>query len=200
MWRNLGDTMWNPDTGVSYLPGWVSVAREMLSVAPAGAGVLAAVAGLALRGRWLRYLEIGLWLLTLGSFVSMARVLAPFTGLGLLYGPVVVAVVCGVGVVLVLAFKPSPFWRAAGALAAGARVAGGCQRAEVRVRAWLWDRRWNRRAVLAGGGEGERMGAGSLICRGMQICSAITAEINLPSRLEGKPSPRRERLRDCVRE
>lgn len=84
MWRNLGDTMWNPDTGVSYLPGWVSVAREMLSVAPAGAGVLAAVAGLALRGRWLRYLEIGLWLLTLGSFVYMARVLAPFTGLGLL--------------------------------------------------------------------------------------------------------------------
>ena len=49
MWRNLGETMWNSATGASFVPEWFTGPRELLSVAPAGAGVLAAVAGLALK-------------------------------------------------------------------------------------------------------------------------------------------------------
>ena len=107
MWRTLGDTMGNLETGVSYLPGWATTGRELLCVAPAGAGVLVAVAGLALRGRarWLRYLQIGLWLLALASFIYIAETFAPFTGLDPLYGPIVVNGVAGVVAVAYLALS-----------------------------------------------------------------------------------------------
>src|SRR5690242_2484978 len=49
-------------TGVSFWPNSITLWSERLALAPAGAGVLVAIAGLALRGRvrWLRYLQIGL--------------------------------------------------------------------------------------------------------------------------------------------
>ena len=104
MWRNLGETMWNPATGASFVPGWFTGPRQLLSVAPAGAGALAAVAGLALKGRarWLCYLQIGLWLLTLASSVYLTETFAPFTGLGLLYGPIIVGGIAGVVAVALL--------------------------------------------------------------------------------------------------
>ncbi len=106
MWRVLPFTLWNPATGASFpLPGWFTTSRELLSVAPAGAGVLVAVAGLALRGRarWLRYLQIGLWLLALASFVFITEALAPFTGLEPLYGLIIVGGAAGVVAVGLLA-------------------------------------------------------------------------------------------------
>lgn len=104
MWRTLADTMWNPATGASYLPDWVTMPRELLSAAPAGAGVLVAVAGLALRGRarWLRYLQIGLWLLALADSGFIADTFAPFTGLEPLYGPIIVGGISGVIAVALL--------------------------------------------------------------------------------------------------
>jgi hypothetical protein len=75
-----------------------------LSVAPAGAGALVAVVGLALRrrARWLRYLQIGLWLLALASSVYIVSTSAPFTGLGLLSGPLVVGDIAGVVTIVLL--------------------------------------------------------------------------------------------------
>jgi hypothetical protein len=60
--------------------------------------VLAAVGGLALKGRarWLCYLQISLWLLALASFVYLTETFAPFTGLGLLYWPIIVGGTAGV--------------------------------------------------------------------------------------------------------
>ena len=105
MWQILGDTVWNPETGATFpLPGWFTTRWELLSVAPAGAGVLVAVAGLALRGRarWLLYLQIGLWLLTLASSVAITEALAPLTGVGPLYGLIIVGGVAGVVAVALL--------------------------------------------------------------------------------------------------
>jgi hypothetical protein len=128
MWRILGNTMWNPATGASFLPGWFTTQRELLSVAPAGAGVLVAVTGLALRrrARWLRYLQIGLWLLALASFVYITETIAPFTGLGPLYGPIIVGGVAGVVAVALLTLslrRPAgrqPRWHLAFVLLAAA--------------------------------------------------------------------------------
>jgi hypothetical protein len=108
MWRALGDTLSDPATGASFpLPGWFTTRGELLSVAPASAGVLVAVAELALRGRarWLRYLQIGLWLLALASFVCIARALAPFTGLEPLYPLIIVGGAGGVVAVALLAWS-----------------------------------------------------------------------------------------------
>jgi hypothetical protein len=83
MWRILGDTLWNPETGATFpLPDWFTTRWELLSVAPAGAGVLVAVAGLALRGRarWLRSLQIGRWLLALASSVAITGGACPAHG------------------------------------------------------------------------------------------------------------------------
>lgn len=103
MWRTLADTMRNPATGASFLPDWVTMPRELLSAAPAGAGVIVAVTGLALgRARWLRYLQIGLWLLALASSVYITGTLAPFTGLGPLYGPIIVDGISGVAAIALL--------------------------------------------------------------------------------------------------
>lgn len=128
MWRNLGETMWNSATGASFVPEWFTVPRELLSVAPAGAGVLAAVAGLALKGRarWLRCLQIGLWLLALASSVYITETFAPFTGLGLLYGPITVGGIAGVVAVALLTLslrRPAgrqPRWHLAFVLLAAA--------------------------------------------------------------------------------
>jgi hypothetical protein len=128
MWRTLGDTMGNLETGVSRLPGWATTGRELLSAAPAGAGVLVAVAGLALRGRArrLRYLQIGLWLLALASFIYIAETFAPFTGLDPLYVPIVVGGAAGVVSVAYLALslrRPTsrrPHWTLAFVLLAAA--------------------------------------------------------------------------------
>ena len=74
MWRIVGYTAPNLGTGVSSEPNSITNWSVLLSVAPAGAGALVAVAALTLRGRarWLRYLQIGLWLLTLASSVYIA--------------------------------------------------------------------------------------------------------------------------------
>jgi hypothetical protein len=89
MWRNLGYTAANLGTGVSFLPNSITPRSELLTVAPAGAGALVAVVALTLRGRarWLRYLQLGLWLLALASSVYIVDICAPFTGLGPLSGP-----------------------------------------------------------------------------------------------------------------
>ena len=108
MWRILGDTMGNPATGASFpLPGWFTTRWQLLSVAPAGAGVLVAVAGLVLRGRarWLRYLQIGLWLLALASSVGIAEACAPITGLEPLYQPIIVGSAAGVAAVALLTWS-----------------------------------------------------------------------------------------------
>jgi hypothetical protein len=67
MWRIVGYTAANLGTGVSFEPSSITNWSVLLSVAPAGAGTLVAVVALMLRGRarWLRYLQIGLWLLAL---------------------------------------------------------------------------------------------------------------------------------------
>ena len=76
-----------------------------LSVAPAGAGALVAVVALALRGRarWLRYLQIGLWLLALASFVYItANPCGPLVGLGPVFAPLFVGDISGVVSVVLL--------------------------------------------------------------------------------------------------
>jgi hypothetical protein len=98
MWRDFGDIMGNLATGASFLPHWYTWPRELISAAPAAAGVLTAVAGLGLRGRarWLRYLQIGLWLLALASSLGITAAFAPFSGLAPLYGPIIVGGSCAV--------------------------------------------------------------------------------------------------------
>lgn len=83
MWRIVLYTAINPDTGASFLPNSITSWSMLLSVSPAGARALAAVVALTLRGRadWLRYPQIGLWLLALASAVYIADADAPFTGL-----------------------------------------------------------------------------------------------------------------------
>jgi hypothetical protein len=103
MWRILAYTTMDPESGVSFFPNSITTWSELLSVAPAGAAAFVAVVALTLRrrARWLRYLQIGLWLLALASSVYIADTCAPFTGLGPLYGPLVVGDVPG-GVTIVL--------------------------------------------------------------------------------------------------
>jgi hypothetical protein len=98
MWRDVGYTAVNLATGVSFEPDSITMWDVWLSVAPAGAAALVAVAGLALRGRarWLRYLQIGLWLLALASSVYIVNACAPFTSLGPLLGPLAVGDISGV--------------------------------------------------------------------------------------------------------
>jgi hypothetical protein len=128
MWRILANTMWNPMTGASFLPGWYTAWLALLSVAPAGGAVLAAVAGLALRGRarWLRGLQIGLWLLTLVISAYITETFAQITGLEALYGPIIVGGVAGVVAVALLTLslrRPGdrqPRWHLAFALLAAA--------------------------------------------------------------------------------
>ena len=104
MWRIVGYTAANLETGVSFLPNSITNGNVLLSVAPAGAGALVAVAALALRGRarWLRYLQIGLWLLALASSIYIGNICAPFTSLGPLSGPLAVGGVAGVVTVVLL--------------------------------------------------------------------------------------------------
>ena len=92
MWRDVGFTAVNLATGVSFVPGSITTRDELLSVAPAGAGALVAVVALALRGRarWLRHLQIGLWLLALASSVCIVNACAPFTSLGPLLVPLAI--------------------------------------------------------------------------------------------------------------
>ncbi len=82
MWRILAYTAMNPATGASFWPSSVTTWDELLSVGPAGAGAVLAVVALALRGRarWLRYLQIGLWLLALASSVYITDACAPLPG------------------------------------------------------------------------------------------------------------------------
>jgi hypothetical protein len=103
-YRIVGYTTMNPGTGSSWWPDSITLWSERLALAPAGASVLAAVAGLALRRRprWLRYLQIGLWLLALASSVYITRMVAPFTGLEPLYGPIIVGGAAGVVAVALL--------------------------------------------------------------------------------------------------
>ena len=103
----------------------------LLSLAPAGAGALAAVLALALRGRarWLRYLQIGLWLLTLASSAYIADTCAPLIGLAPLYGPLAVADISAVAAIALLTLslrRPvsrQPRWRLAFVLLAAAMPA-----------------------------------------------------------------------------
>jgi hypothetical protein len=103
-YRVVGYTTMNPGTGASFWPNSITLWSERLALAPAGAAVLTAVAGLALRrrARWLRYLQIGLWLLALASSVYITETCAPFTGLAPLYGPIIVGGAAGVVAVALL--------------------------------------------------------------------------------------------------
>jgi hypothetical protein len=107
MWRIVGYTAMNPNTGVSFLPGSMTGWSEQLSFAPAQAWVLVAVVALVLRGRarWLRYPQIGLCLLALASSVYIAGACAAFTGLGVLYGPLAVGDVSGAIAIVLLALS-----------------------------------------------------------------------------------------------
>jgi hypothetical protein len=104
MWRILGYTAANLSTGVSFEPNSITNRSVLLSVAPAAAGTLVAVVALTLRGRarWLRYLQIGLWLLALASSVYIAGTCAPLIGLGPLYGPLAVGDIAGVVTIVLL--------------------------------------------------------------------------------------------------
>jgi hypothetical protein len=128
MWRIVGYTAANLDTGVSFEPNSITNWSVLLSVAPAGAGALVAVVALTLRGRarWLRYLQIGLWLLALASSVYIADTCAPLIGLGPLYGPLVVGDISGVVTIVLLTLslrRPAsrqPRWHLAFVLLAAA--------------------------------------------------------------------------------
>jgi hypothetical protein len=103
-YRIVGYTTMNPGTGAFWWPNSITLWSERFALAPAAAGVLVALAGLALRGRarWLRYLQIGLWLLALASSVYITETCAPFTGLEVLYGPIIGCGVAGVVAVALL--------------------------------------------------------------------------------------------------
>jgi hypothetical protein len=92
MWRDVGYTLAVYASSANPVPA----RGYLLSFAPAGAGVLVAIAALTLRGRarWLHYPQIGLWLLTLASSIYIAHVAAPITGP--LYGPLLVGDIPGV--------------------------------------------------------------------------------------------------------
>jgi hypothetical protein len=128
MWRTLAYTTMDPETGASFFPNSITTWSELLSVAPAGAGALVAVAALTLRGRarWLRYPQIGLWLLALASSVYIAETCAPFTGLGPLYGLLAVGDIPGVVAIALLTLslrRPAgrqPRWHLAFVLLAAA--------------------------------------------------------------------------------
>ena len=104
MWRDLGYTAANLGTGVSFEPDSITDRSVWLSVAPAGAGALVAVVALMLRGRarWLRYLQIGLWLLALASSVYITGICASLIGLGPVSGPLFVGDTAGVVTVVLL--------------------------------------------------------------------------------------------------
>lgn len=112
-----GLLMW---TAVSYDVG-VSGWSPWLSVAPAGAATLVAAAGLALRGRarWLRYAQIGLWLLALASSVYIVNACAPVTG----HRPLAVARAACRGVIFP-GSSPSCSWPGACAVPLAASRAG----------------------------------------------------------------------------
>ena len=104
MWRDLGYTAANLGSGVSFEPDSITDWSVWLSVAPAGAGTLVAVVALILRGRarWLRYLQIGLWLLALASFVCITAACGPLIGLGPVSGPLFVGDIAGVVTIVLL--------------------------------------------------------------------------------------------------
>jgi hypothetical protein len=128
MWRIVGYTAANLDTGVSFEPNSITKGSVLLSVAPAGAGALVAVVALTLRGRarWLRYLQIGLWLLALASFVYIADTCATLIGLGPLSGPLAVGDISVVAAIVLLTLslrRPAsrqPRWHLAFVLLAAA--------------------------------------------------------------------------------
>jgi len=103
MWRIVGDTAANLSTRVSFEPNSITNRGVLLSLAPGGAAALVAVA-LALRGRarWLRYLEIGLWLLALVGFAYIAETCAPLIGLGPLAGQLAVGDISAVVTIVLL--------------------------------------------------------------------------------------------------
>jgi hypothetical protein len=136
MWRIVAYTTMDPETGVSFFPNSITTWSELLSVAPAGAAAFVAVVALTLRrrARWLRYLQIGLWLMALASSIYIADTCAPFTGLGPLYEPLVVGDIPGVVTIMLLTLslrRPAsrqPRWHLAFVLLAAAMpciAAGG---------------------------------------------------------------------------
>ncbi len=158
MWRIVGYTAANLDTGVSFEPNSITNWSVLLSLAPAGAGALAAVLALTLRGRarWLRYLQIGLWVLTLASSAYIADTCAPLIGLGPLYGPLAVADISAVAAIALLTLTLSlrrpvsrqPRWRLAFVLLAAAMPAIAI--AARRRPDGLWHPHRNRLAMPAG--------------------------------------------------
>jgi hypothetical protein len=104
MWRILGYTAANLSTGVSFEPNSITNWDVLLSVAPAGAAALVAVVALPLRGRarWLRCLQIGLWLLALAGSVYIVDTCAPLIGLGPLVDPLFVGDISAVVAIVLL--------------------------------------------------------------------------------------------------
>jgi hypothetical protein len=118
MWRTLADTAVNLSTGVSFLPDSLTTGIELRSIAPAAAAALTAIVALALgkRAGWLRYLQIGLWLVALASSVVIVDTCASFTGLGPLLGLLVTGDVSALLTVVLLTLSlrlpasPQPRW------------------------------------------------------------------------------------------
>ena len=104
MWRDLGYTASNLSTGVSFEPDSITDWSVYLPLAPAGAEALVAVVALTLRGRarWLRYLQIGLWLLALAGFGYITAICAPLVGLGPVSPPLVAGDIAGVVTIALL--------------------------------------------------------------------------------------------------
>jgi hypothetical protein len=110
MWGIALYTLLAPDGVWSPLPNSMTIWNELPFLAPAGAGTLVAIVALTVRGRarWLRYPQIGLWLLTLASSIYVAATCDPFTGLGPLCGPLAVGdVPVIITIVLLTLSRPS---------------------------------------------------------------------------------------------
>ena len=139
IWRDLGYTAANLGIGVSFEPSSITNEDVLLSVVPGGVQALVAVVALALwgRARWLRYPQIGLWLLTLAGLVYIGATCSPLIGLGPFGLPLAVGDIAVIAalVLLIRSLRRSagrqPRWQLAPVLLAAAvpwiavAVAGG---------------------------------------------------------------------------
>ena len=104
MWRDTGFIVANLSTGVSFMPSSTTSWGAWLSVVPAGAAALVAFVALVRRehARWLRYLQIGLWLLALAGFAYIAAGCARLVGLRPVWGALVIGDVSGFVTIVLL--------------------------------------------------------------------------------------------------
>jgi hypothetical protein len=107
MWRIALDALLALDGVWSPAPSSMTTWNALPFLAPAGAGALVALVALTLggRARWLRYPQIGLWLLTLASSIYIAAACEHLAGLGPLCGPLAVGDVPVVITIVLLALS-----------------------------------------------------------------------------------------------